>query len=380
VAGDRIQLALRALPLAQLDRRDDVAATLAACFVARREQRPLFDEAFAMFWRDPAWLTAMPGGDEASAEGGAAAERDSASRRLTAAWLAQAPALTPAAQEGDDEDAAGTLGLQERLRRMDFAEMSADEWRAAQAQLLRMRQLTEWLPTRRLARAHRPGRPDWRATLAAMARRGGEADGLRWRRPRRVPAPVVVLADISGSMRRYARMLLHFAHALGRSGVPVESFVFGTRLTRITRQLAQRDPDAAVQGVVQAVPDWSGGTRIADSLHRFNRQWSRRVLGGRVTVLLITDGLEPGDPDALAFETERLRKQCRRLVWLNPLLRFDGFEPRARGIRAMLPHVDRFVPAHNLVSLAALVDGLMDAGRPAPLRSRSPVSAQDSAR
>lgn len=166
---------------------------------------------------------------------------------------------------------------------------------------------------------------------------------------------MVVLADISGSMSRYSRMLLHFAHALGHAEARVESFVFGTRLTRTTRLLKSRDPDIAVAQVVKAVEDWSGGTRITTCLHEFNQRWARRCLSSRTTVLLISDGLEHGDTKALSHEMERLAKSCRRLIWLNPLLRFDKFQPRAAGIRAMLPHVDRFLPVHNLESLEQLV-------------------------
>jgi uncharacterized protein with von Willebrand factor type A (vWA) domain len=179
-------------------------------------------------------------------------------------------------------------------------------------------------------------------------------------------------------MSRYSRMLLHFTHALGHAEARVESFVFGTRLTRTTRALRQRDPDLAVARVVREVDDWSGGTRITTSLHEFNRRWARRVLGGRPTVLLISDGLEHGTPDdprceQLAFEMERLAKSCRKLVWLNPLLRFAAFQPRAAGIRAMLPHVDRFLPAHNLESLEALAAVLVgdDAAGRAPRRHRA---------
>ncbi|MBC7939861.1 MAG: VWA domain-containing protein, partial [Chitinophagaceae bacterium] len=215
-------------------------------------------------------------------------------------------------------------------------------------------------------------RIDGRATLQAMARQGGELWNLRWRRPSRRPAPLVVLADISGSMSRYSRMLLHFAHAMARGGggaaARVESFVFGTRLTRITHALRQRDPDIAVAGVVREVQDWSGGTRITACLHDFNRHWARRVAGGRCTVLLISDGLEHGTDDdprceQLRFEMERLHKSCRRLIWLNPLLRFEGFQPRAAGIKAMLPNVDLFLPAHNLASLAELARVLADGAR-----------------
>ena len=168
------------------------------------------------------------------------------------------------------------------------------------------------------------------------------------------PTPLVILADISGSMSKYSRMLLHFAHALALSDVHVTSFVFGTRLTPISRQLTQRDPDVAIAQVVAAVEDWSGGTRIHACLREFNRDWSRRVLAQNATVLLISDGLEHGDTHGLKFEMERLAKSCRRLVWLNPLLRYDGFEPRAAGIRAMLPSVDLVLPAHNIESLEAL--------------------------
>ncbi|MFI4931011.1 MAG: VWA domain-containing protein, partial [Burkholderiales bacterium] len=209
--------------------------------------------------------------------------------------------------------------------------------------------------TRRGERSFRAGRIDWRGTLQTMARHGGELGELRWRRPRPLPAPMVVLADISGSMSRYSRMLLHFAHALGHAEARVESFVFGTRLTRTTRLLKSRDPDVAVAQVVRAVEDWSGGTRITTCLHEFNQRWARRALSSRTTVLLISDGLEHGDTLALSHEMERLAKSCRRLIWLNPLLRFDRFQPKAAGIRAMLPHVDRFLPVHNLDSLEELV-------------------------
>jgi uncharacterized protein with von Willebrand factor type A (vWA) domain len=211
-----------------------------------------------------------------------------------------------------------------------------------------------------------------------MGRQGGQVWDMRWRRPRAEAAPLVVLADISGSMGRYSRMLLHFAHGLGQAnrqgGGRVESFVFGTRLTRTTRLLASRDPDLAVGQVMRTVQDWSGGTRITTSLHEFNRRWARRVVNSRATVLLITDGLEHGDTQALGFEMERLHKSCRRLVWLNPLLRFAQFEPRAAGIRAMLPHVDRFLPAHNLQSLAELVAVLRQSGTPRP--PRPPLSSR----
>ncbi len=174
----------------------------------------------------------------------------------------------------------------------------------------------------------------------------------------------MVLADISGSMSHYTRIFLHFMHALMESRRQVHVFVFGTRLTNLTRQMRHRDPDAALANVSGAVKDWSGGTRIGEVLGDFNRRWSRRVLGQGASVILITDGLERSDIEGLGHEMERLHKSCRRLVWLNPLLRFDGFEPRARGVRAMLPHVDEFRPAHNLEALSDLVRSLSKGGAP----------------
>lgn len=345
---DRIALALGALEVAGLASRRDLHATLAACFIDRVEHRELFDQAFALFWRVPEPLPLpVPG---------APAEAAPLDRRLGAAFFPQGQ--TGAEPPRSDSESEGSADAAERLRKADFDSMSADEWAAAQRLLPRLAPLFEPLPTRRSERAAHPGRIDVRATLRAMARSGGELLQPAWRRPRTRPAPLVVLADISGSMSRYSRMLLHFTHALGHADLRVESFVFGTRLTRTTRALRLRDPDFAVAQVVRDVDDWSGGTRISESLHAFNRDWARRVLGSRATVLLISDGLEHGDTRRLAFEMERLSKSCRRLVWLNPLLRFAGFEPRAGGIRAMLPFVDDFRPAHNLDSLASLADAL----------------------
>jgi uncharacterized protein with von Willebrand factor type A (vWA) domain len=288
-------------------------------------------------------------------------------RRLADALFPNPPGAPPPQepQEEQEFDAALTFNEREVLRKADFDTMSADEWRAARRAMAQMRLVFEPLPTRRSARANRPGRADWRATLQGMARHGGELWDMRWRERRTRPAPLVLLADISGSMSRYSRMLLHFAHALGHADARVESFVFGTRLTRTTRLLKSRDPDVAVSQVVRAVEDWSGGTRITTCLHEFNQRWARRTLDSRTTVLLISDGLEHGDVKALAFEAERLAKSCRRLIWLNPLLRFDKFEPRAAGIRAMLPHVDSFLPAHNLESLEQLVQVLSRRDAPA---------------
>jgi uncharacterized protein with von Willebrand factor type A (vWA) domain len=214
--------------------------------------------------------------------------------------------------------------------------------------------------TRRYRRSHRGARIDLRALLRASAQRGGDFAELPRRSRATRPEPLVVIVDISGSMSRYSRMFLHFLHAAANADHRVESFVFGTRLTHITRQLKARDPDLAVAAVVKAVADWSGGTRIATCLKEFNVKWARRVMSGNPTVLLMTDGLEHGDLELLAAQTERLAKSCRRLVWLNPLLRYDAFEPKARGIRTMLPYVDQFLPVHNIESLEQLARTLVE--------------------
>ena len=365
VGSDRVHTALAALQVAGLASKRDFHAVLSACLIDRIEHRALFDQAFVLFWRDPDLAGRMRALllPKVTLKDGATPPPPE-NRRLGEALFPHQP-NRPADEPQQDQiqlDAELTWNDREVLRQADFDTMTADEWRAAQRLLVQLPGLFERLPTRRSRPSARPGVPDWRATLGQMARHGGELQSLRWRQPRHKPAPLVVLADISGSMSRYSRMLLHFAHGLGlgrgQAAGRVESFVFGTRLTRITRLLKHRDPDLAVGQVVRAVADWSGGTRITTSLHDFNQRWARRVLSGQATVLLISDGLEHGDTAALAFEMERLHKSCRRLVWLNPLLRFAQFEPRAAGIKAMLPQVDLFLPAHNLHSLADLVQVL----------------------
>ncbi|HSW07153.1 vWA domain-containing protein [Aquabacterium sp.] len=362
---DRVQLALQALQVAGFESKRDFHAVLSACLLDRIEHRELFDQAFVLFWRDPDLMGRMRALllPKVQLKEGATPPPPE-NRRLGEALFPHQPNQPPPS-EGQDQlevDAQLTWNDREVLRKADFDTMTADEWRDAQRLLAQMRLVFEPLATRRSQRAAHPGRADWRATLQGMARHGGELWDMRWRRPRDKPAPLVLLADISGSMSRYSRMLLHFAHAIGHAEARVESFVFGTRLTRTTRLLGSRDPDLAVSQVVRAVEDWSGGTRITTSLHEFNQRWARRVLSSRATVLLISDGLEHGDTQRLSFEMERLHKSCRRLIWLNPLLRFDRFEPRAGGIKAMLPHVDRFLPAHNLQSLAELVTVLCQPG------------------
>jgi uncharacterized protein with von Willebrand factor type A (vWA) domain len=237
--------------------------------------------------------------------------------------------------------------------------MTAAEIAEAERRIEKMRLPNEQVLTRRLVAAPPPGAIDLRRTLRASLRTGGEMIQLRHRRRSHIHPPIVILADISGSMSQYTRIFLHFMHVLGERR-RVHSFLFGTRLTNVTRQIRLKDPDEALAACSGAVLDWSGGTRIATALHAFNRLWGRRVLGQGAIVLLFTDGLERDTDEDLDAEMDRLHRSCRRLIWLNPLLRYGGFEAKARGIRAMLPHVDEFRPIHSLAAVADLCEALSD--------------------
>ncbi|MBI3345996.1 MAG: VWA domain-containing protein [Burkholderiales bacterium] len=357
-------LATQALQAGGLASRADFKATLAACLVDRPEHRPLFDQAFYVFWRDPDLLGRIMALLLPQAQGRTGAPPPPENRRLADA-LFPAPAARPQPREQVDIEARLDLSDRERLQHRDFDTMTAAEWAAARRALAALQPSLAQRLTRRHERATR-GRIAWRATLRAQGRRDFALPERE--RARRRPAPLVLLADISGSMGRYSRVLLHLAQGLlnpgpdARERAAVEAFVFGTRLTRITRQLKARDPDAALAAVSAAVPDWAGGTRISQSLHAFNRDWARRMPAG-ATVLLVTDGLERGaddDPGCmhLAFEAERLRLSCRELVWLNPLLRYEAFQPRAAGVQALLPQVSRHLPVHDLDSVEQLIASL----------------------
>jgi uncharacterized protein with von Willebrand factor type A (vWA) domain len=265
-------------------------------------------------------------------------------------------------------DATLTFAAAERLRTMDFERMTAQEWHAARLAVARMRLPIPEVRTRRYRPSRRGTAVDLAATLRRMPRRGGELCEVALRERASRPPPLVVLCDISGSMHRYSRMFLHFLHALARDRARVSVFTFGTRLTNVTRPLRDRDVDQALAKIGASVADWAGGTRIAACLREFDRQWARRVLGQNAAMLLVTDGLDRDDAGGLAAAMGRLRRACRRIIWLNPLLRYEGFEPRASGIAAMLPHVDRFLPVHNLESLERLGEALRADKDPSPWR------------
>jgi uncharacterized protein len=336
------------------DRRD-FYWTLHAVFVNRPDQRQLFDQAFHLFWRNPELLKKMLG--LVLPQLNIDMPQDQGAEMIRRLAEALHPDREPR-DSGETEteiDAAMTFSDREQLRTMDFDKMSLEELARAKAAIARLRLPIHDIPTRRFARDPRGARADMRATLRAALRSGGIIE-LKRKSRRRRPPPLVVLCDISGSMSRYSRVFLHFMHSVTNDRDRVFTFVFGTRLTNITRFLRFRDVDVALDRVAEAVADWSGGTRIGHSVHEFNRLWSRRVLGQGAVVLMITDGLDRDAGTGLAHEMDRLHRSCRQLIWLNPLLRYEGFEPRSLGMKAMLPYVDEFRPVHNLESLENLVD------------------------
>ena len=354
-----------------LGNRGEFYHALASCVVKRPEDRLLFDQAFHIFWRNPRLMEKMrdlllP----TLAREGEAEEPPPTSRRVDEALRPDTPSAAPEMEENErvEIDMSMTSSADEHFRSMDFQLMSAAEIAEAERAIDSMRLPVPHRPSRRFQPDGRRGRLSFRQTLRGMARKGGLALP-RFETPRHRPRPVVVICDISGSMERYSRMLLRFTHALTQRRGTVHSFLFGTRLTNISRQMRDRDPDAALQAVSRLVDDWSGGTRISSAIADFNRGWSRRVLGQGAVVLLITDGLDRDDDSNLGFEMERLHKSSSRLIWLNPLLRYDGFEPRSAGIQQILPHVDAFVPIHSLSSMADLA-GLLGADLPANWQHR----------
>jgi hypothetical protein len=365
----RVIEAIRAVEAAGFTSRQDFYWALHACLVSRPEERQTFAQVFRLFWRDPRYLEHMMAA-MLPAVRGVQEDRpaDAAAKRAAEALLdgvaRDLPDLPEDAGEGTEIeiDAALTMSTEERLRTLDFEQMSADEMAQARRMLARLELPVRPMKSRRTRADLRGQLPDWRATMRAALRRGGEVAefSAKIRRPRW--PNLVVLCDISGSMSSYSRIVLHFLHAVanrkGAGWARVHAFTFGTRLTNITRHLATRDVDAALKAAGAEAQDWEGGTRIGACLHAFNRDWSRRVMGQGAVVLLISDGLDRDDPVALAREMERLHLSAKRVIWVNPLLRWESFAPKARGIAAMLPHVDSFRAGHSIASLEALAEAL----------------------
>ena len=363
IGPDRVVDCVRALELADCNRREDWYWTMSAVLLSREEQRPIFDQAFRIFWRDPQLVQKMMQALLPKTYGRAGKPEQEHSQRLSDALFNERKPQQEPEQRKIELDARLTFSSREVLQRMDFDTMSAAELAEAKKMLRELRLPLPLIRTRRNKIAETGSKIDLRATLRESLRDGGDVIPLVRAAPLRIHPPLVVLCDISGSMNPYARMFLHFLHALTNDRDRVSVFVFGTRLTNITRQLRHRDVDVAMSKVADAIKDWSGGTRIGWCLREFNWRWSRRLLGQNACLLLVSDGLDREAGEGLAEEMQRLHKSCKDLVWLNPLLRYEKFEARPAGVRAMLPHVDRFLPVHNLKSLIDLAHAL---SRPEP--------------
>src|SRR6201982_2881648 len=355
--------AMNALQLIDIGNRGDVFTTLESIFVKRHEHALIFAQAFDLFFRAAEdWkhmLDSVPLPDHAKKK------PPPASRRVQEAMSQPSMREEP---QGQEQDLRLSVSDKEVLQKKDFAQMTAAEIAQATRAIDLMRLPQAELETRRYQPDPHGPKLDMRRTLRGSLRTGGDIiDIYRLGRIEK-PAPIVALLDISGSMSEYTRLFLHFLHAITDARKRVSVFLFGTRLTNVTRALRARDPDEALASCSATVEDWAGGTRIATSLHSFNKLWARRVLSQGAIVLLISDGLEREADSKLAFEMDRLHRSCRRLIWLNPLLRFGGFEAKAQGIKMMLPHVDEFRPVHNLSSIRGLVTAL---SAPPPPHHRS---------
>lgn len=349
--------AIGAVEAAGIARREDLYWTLHSVFVTRHEHTILFDAAFRMFWRRRGYLEKLIAelSPLAPAEAGKEKPKPGETRVQEAmrAKRSEPPEVV-------EREITARLSASDRdvLKSRDFAQMTADEIARAKRLIAGLVLPEDERPSRRLVPDPRGRRVDFRSSLRRSLRGGGATIELAFRSRAVRSPPTVALIDISGSMAEYSRLFLHFLHALAERRRRVHSFVFATRLTNVTRELRERDPDDALARAAAHVKDWDGGTRIASALHDFNRDWSRRVLAQGAVVLLFTDGLEREVGSDLAFEIDRLHRSCARLVWLNPLLRYDGFQARAGGVRTLLPHVDEFRPIHSLASMEDLVRAL----------------------
>jgi uncharacterized protein with von Willebrand factor type A (vWA) domain len=356
--------ALNAIQLIEIGKRADLFTTLEAIFVKRHEHALVFAQAFDLFFRAAEeWKHLL---DSVPLPAEAKKKPPAGSRRVQEAMARPTTSEEPAKPQ--EQEIKLSVSDREVLQKKDFAQMSAAEIAQVTRAIAQMNLPQAELRTRRFQPDARGLKLDLRRTLRASLRTGGDIVDIRRLGLIEKPAPIVALLDISGSMSEYTRLFLHFLHAITDARKRVSVFLFGTRLTNVTRSLRARDPDEALASCSSSVEDWAGGTRISESLHTFNKLWGRRVLGQGAMVLLISDGLEREADARLAFEMDRLHRSCRRLIWLNPLLRFDGFEPKAQGIKMMLPHVDEFRPVHNLSSMEGLIKAL---SAPPPVHHRS---------
>lgn len=371
---------VRSLDWIRISRRREFYYAARCLYVSRREDLALFDEAFDWFWQLRVGRDKEMQLDVRRLEDRLrlSVDRSELSKDLRPEKVNQGKLGEPEDGQPQVKHSTFTYSPNEMLRRKDFGELSEDELREVKQLMAKL----AWRLGERRSRRWRPGKArqvDFRRTLRRNMRNEGELLDLARRQLKMRPRPLVVIADISGSMERYTRLLLHFIYALRISlDSGVEAFVFGTRLTRITRRLRSRDVEGTLKEIARSVPDWSGGTRIGQALKTFNYEWTRRVLGHRAVVLLISDGWDRGDIDLLRNEMARLQRSCHRLIWLNPLLGSAEYEPLTRGIQAALPYVDDFLPVHNLASLEELADQLerLDDRRPIRRQQRPELDLQ----
>ncbi|MEQ5868604.1 VWA domain-containing protein [Sagittula sp. NFXS13] len=380
IGPGRVIEAIKAVQAAGFTDRMDFYWTLHACFVNRPEHRIVYAQIFRLYWRDPRFLEHMMS-MLLPAVRGVQEEKlaQAAEKRAAQALLGdEMPEMPEPEQEQEAEqievDASFTISTEEKLKTLDFEQMSLDEIAQAKKMIAQLTLPVKPIKSRRSMAASHGKRTDHRKTIRDALRKGGEIRAVAHAKPRLRWPNLVVLCDISGSMSQYSRMVLHFLHAVanekGQGWAKVHAFTFGTRLTNITRHLATRDVDAALKAAGAEAQDWEGGTRIGDCLHDFNKHWTRRVMGQGAVVLLITDGLDRDAASDLEKEMQRLQLSSKRLIWLNPLLRWDGFAPKASGIRAMLPYVDSFRAGHSIQSLEQLAEAISkpdDAGEKARL-------------
>ncbi len=359
VGPQKVILATDAVMAAGLGNPKTLYWTMHSVFVSRPSERQIFNEAFQLIWRDPAYLQQLLSVMTPTAKGAKAKPADPIARRLADSLFLRRGGLEAREHDELQLDASGSASDTETFAEKDFEQMSAEELLTARRVIAELALMTAQLRTRRFIRSDAVrGRIDMRRMLRSSSQRGTEAVMPLFKKPLTRRPPLVVLCDISGSMDAYARLFLHFLYALMNARERVHCFLFGTRLTNITRELRDRDPDVALAKVSRSVKDWSGGTRIGESLHRFNQDWARRVLGQNATVLLFTDGLDRAGGEGITDEARRLRASARRVIWLNPLLRYDQYEPIAAGARELEHHVSEMRPCHNLTSLADLASAL----------------------
>src|SRR5579885_1654126 len=378
------------LDLIDITDKEEVYHTLKCCLLTKHEKEPIFNQMFTYYWlmRDRQ--------NKKDKENSGAAKREERQMRIppserkrlaehmnadTRKELRQEMRPTEHRQprnvreEHDDDDDTGqppqgtAYSAIEQLRKKDFENFTWEEVQEAKRLMAEMRWNLGMRRTRRKAPARSGSYPDMRRIVRRNLKYGAELIELTWREIKYKPRPLVIICDISGSMSLYSRLLLHFIHTISNGLMNVETFVFGTRLTRITRQLKKRDVDDAVRDVAKSVQDWSGGTRIGDTLHHFNHHWSKRVLGRGAVVLIISDGWDRGDASVLEAEMDRLQHSCHRLIWLNPLLGSPDYRPLTIGMKTALPYIDNFLPAHNLDSLIYLGNLLRDIDDSRPARN-----------